>query len=273
MNLRSHIKAWVPPAIMDARRRRLGHGLSFSDVRGGWSQAQASSTGYSAETIVERVTQATREVIAGRACFERDSVLFQEPDYPYPIVTTLLHAALRNAGRLTVIDFGGSLGSTYRQCKPFLREIPQLRWHVIEQPKFVAVGQQEFSTSELSFAYSVSELPASDVRPLILLSSVLQYLEDPERTLDDLLRLQASHLVIDRTPMSVLDAHRLCIQHAPKNIYHASYPCWVISRSRVGQRLSASGWQVLGEFPGMEGSFSTPSGVDFEFRGLIAEKN
>jgi putative methyltransferase (TIGR04325 family) len=116
MNVRSIVKAWMPPVITDARRAWLGHGLRFSDASGDWAETTRRSKGYAAELIVDAVARATREVVAGRAAFERDSVLFDTPDFRYPIVAALLRAAAQNNGHLEVVDFGGSLGSTYRQC-------------------------------------------------------------------------------------------------------------------------------------------------------------
>ena len=272
MNWRARIKPWLPPVIVEARRRRLlGQALHFSDVDGGWAAAQRQSTGYSADTIVDHVAAATREVIAGRALYERDSVLFNEPDYPFPIVAALLHAALSQHGNLTVIDIGGSLGSTYRQCQPLLHHVPSLHWHVIEQPHFVDVGRREFSTDQLQFWTSVRELPPQPGRSFLLMSSVLQYLEQPDALLDELLGLDASHLLIDRTPMSTELVSRLCVQHVPPSIYRASYPCWVLSRPQLKARLANAGWQVTAELLSTEGTFSTPSGFGFEFRGLLAE--
>jgi putative methyltransferase (TIGR04325 family) len=273
MSIRSHVKAWTPPVITEARRRWLGHNLRFSDAPGStWADALRGSKGYAAELILERVADATREVVAGRALYERDSILFHEPDFRYPILAALLRAAMLNDGCLEVVDFGGSLGSTYRQCRPFLQGLRHIRWRVVEQANFVARGQREFSTDELSFIASVSDSPVSEVPVLILLSSVMQYLEQPHQVLDELLRLSASWIVIDRTPMSALDEDRLCIQHVPSTIYDASYPCWALSRGRLRSRLTEAGWSVLGEFPGLEGAFVTPAGLNFEFRGLIAEK-
>ena len=271
MNLRSRIRAWLPPAIVDARRRFLGQSLHFSTARGGWAQAQRASTGYSAELIVERVAAATREVLAGRARYERDSVLFHDADYPYPIVAALLRAALMNDGCLTVVDFGGSLGSTYRQCRPFLRGVRELRWYVIEQTNFVAVGQNEFTTDELRFLNSAKDLPPNEAPQVLLLSSVLQYLEHPHDTLQELLRLPSSHVVIDRSPVADSINDRLCIQHVPKQIYDASYPCWILSRAALTAQLT-QGRRLLCEFPCMEGAFKTPEGFEFEFRGFVAEK-
>ena len=271
MSLRSRVRPWIPPALLEARRRRLGHTLRFTDAPADWARTLSLTSGYSAAAIRERVAAATREVVAGRAAYERDSVLFHEPAYPFPIVAELLRAALANGRRLNVIDFGGSLGSTYRQCRPLLDGVEALSWHVIEQPGFVAIVKSEFSTEELRFAASPDEVPVGDVPPLALLSSVLQYLETPESTLRQLLETGATHLIIDRTPMSALDTHRLCIQHVPKAIYDASYPCWVLSRSRLLEMLSQAGWRVMAEFDGLDGSFATPHDLRFTFRGLIAE--
>lgn len=273
MNFRSSIKRWTPPALIEARRRYAGRSLRFDEVQGGWAEALKQSSGYAAESIVERVGAATREVVAGRALYERDSVLFHEPDYPFPIVAALLRAALAGGGRLHVIDVGGSLGSTYRQCRPLLNGVSELRWCVVEQPSFVAMGRREFSTDELCFAPSIHDLPPRLAPSLILLSSVLQYLEEPKAMLHDLLSLAADYLVLDRTPMSMtLTQPRLCIQHAPKSIYEASYPCWILSRLSLLASLRSAGWQLVAEYENSEGAFETQTGVGLVFRGLLAER-
>ena len=272
MNVRSSFRAWIPPALLAARRRALGNVLRFEDVSEDWKEALGKSSGYAADLIVDRVVAATREVVAGRALFERDSVLFQEPDFRYPIIAALMRAAALNQGRLEVVDFGGSLGSTYRQCRQFLAGLHQVRWLVVEQPHFVEVGRREFTTAELTFHEAVPALPRCEVPRLVLLSSVIQYLERPDAVLDELMALEPSHLVVDRTPMSSLDEHRLTIQYAPKSVYDASYPCWVLSRRSLVRQLATGGLQVAGEFPGPEGHFRTAAGLNFEFRGLIAER-
>jgi len=45
-------------------------------------------------------------------------------------------AALVAKGRLSVVDVGGSLGSSYFQCRPLLRVVPQVDWAVVEQPSY-----------------------------------------------------------------------------------------------------------------------------------------
>lgn len=254
------------------RRSLLGLGWRFSDEPNGWAAACARSEGYDADLIVERVAAATREVLAGRALFERDSVLFQQPEYRYPILAALLRAASLNDGALEVVDFGGSLGSTFRQCRPMLDGLRRLRWHIVEQPQFVSVGRREFTTEELSFVSSLDELPATDVAPLVLLSGVLQYLESPDRTLAEVASARPSHLLIDRTPVSDLDEHHLCVQHVPETIYAASYPCWVLSRTKLTTALASAGFELVDDFACLDGAARTDAGLRFEFRGLWMEK-
>jgi putative methyltransferase (TIGR04325 family) len=273
MNWRSRIRPWIPPVVSELRRRRLGQSLTFHDFSGDWGAALRRSSGYSTTEILDRVTAATREVVAGKAAYERDTVLFHEHDFQFAIVAALLHSALAHKGHLNVLDFGGSLGSTYRQCAPLLKVVPSLNWHVIEQPTFVDVGRREFSTDQLKFWNSIQELPATAAPHFVLLSSVLQYLEHPDRVLDELLALDADHLLIDRTPMSADPVPHLCLQQVPSSIYDASYPCWVLSRPRLLERLIEAGWRIVAELPAKEGGFRTPAGLGFQFGGLFAVRH
>jgi putative methyltransferase (TIGR04325 family) len=271
MSVREVVRDLTPPALLRVGRRLKGGGLRFAGRPADWADACRMSSGYAASAILERVVTATRAVVSGEAAYERDGVLFDEPAYPFAILAALLRAAALDAGRLDVVDFGGSLGSTYHQCRPFLAALPSVHWRVVEQQAFVEAGRSEFSTAELEFFGSVDEMPEGGGGRVILLSSVLQYLPEPARALAELLAASARHVVIDRTPLSRADADRLCIQHVPKHIYEASYPCWILSRSRLLAQLSAA-WRVVAEFPCAEGSTRTEDGLPFEFRGLILER-
>ena len=81
--------------------------------------------------------------------FERDGVVFDQPDYNFPLLACLLRVATESGNRLRVLDFGGSLGSTYFQCRPFLGGVSELRWTVVEQPQFVECGRREFEDGEV----------------------------------------------------------------------------------------------------------------------------
>ena len=80
-------------------------------------------------------------VVDGRAAYERDSVLFEEVEYVWPLLASLMWVGARHLGSLNVLDFGGSLGSTYFQNRIFLATLPSVRWNIVEQPRHVEVGR------------------------------------------------------------------------------------------------------------------------------------
>lgn len=271
MSLGSVLGPWLPPVLTRSLQRALGRSLHFSAATGSWDEASARSSGYSSGDILSRVVQATREVVAGRAAYERDSVLFHEPAVPFQLLAPLLRHALQHDGQLEVIDFGGSLGSTLRQLQPLLPPLRRLQWHVVEQPGFVDAGRAEFSTDSLHFHHALQEIPALSSAPVFLLSSVLQYLPRPADLVAQLAGTGAHTLVIDRTLFCDAAQDQLCIQHVPARIYPASYPCWALSERSLLQQL-ASDWQLLLRFPSSEGSFQVRGGAPLHFKGLILER-
>jgi putative methyltransferase (TIGR04325 family) len=271
LNIRAFVKSLVPPILVRALVRILRLELRFSDQPTSWADALAMSSGYSDDDILDRVTQATRAVVSGKASFERDSVLFYKHDYRFPVLASVLRAAALNGGQLEVVDFGGSLGSTYLQCRPLLNGLSRIDWWIVEQPKFVAAGRREFTTTELHFAETTLGVPKLSAESMVLACGVLQYVERPFAILDELGRLDGKHMTIDRLPLSDALHDRLCIQHTPKSIYSASYPCWIFSRSHLMAYLSKK-WHVICDFACEEGLAKTDDGLRFEFRGMILER-
>jgi putative methyltransferase (TIGR04325 family) len=270
MKARSLVTGLLPPLVTNRMRRWSGRTLRFSGHPANWAEATRISSGYGDVRILERVLCATRAVMSGEGQYERDSVLLDQPEYRFAVLAGLLRAGAGH-GVLDVIDFGGSLGSSYRQCHPFLKGLKSIRWWVVEQAPLVAAGQAEFTTDELRFVRSLGEVPRAKGEQVILASSVLQYLEDPEAKLHAFADTYAAHLIIDRTPLSTEAEDRLCIQHVPKHIYPGSYPCWIFSYPRLVALLSRD-WQVICDFPCSEGTARTDDGLSFEFRGLILER-
>lgn len=271
MRAKSCLREWLPPRLVTALGRWSRHSLRFAECGPDWEAARASSGGYDAAAILERVATATREVVAGRAAFERDGTLFAQHEIRYPVLAALLHSAARRRGRLRVLDVGGSLGSVYWQVWPYLRQLEQVDWRVVEQSAFVEQGRAEFSDGRLSFFGSIEEASAGCDEPLLLLSSTLQYLPDPDDMLAKIARSPAASLLIDRTPVTDSDRHALCIQQTPAAIYRASYPCWLLSKFGLMTVLDRN-WRVMSGFACDEGVRITDRGRRFEFRGWHLER-
>lgn len=233
-----------------------------------WDAAVAASTGYDSAVILEKTTAALLKVKRGEAVYERDSVLFDRIQYAWPLLAGLMWAAARCDGNLNVLDFGGSLGSTYFQNRAFFAGLRSVRWNIVEQARQVEAGKQWFEDDQLKFYDSVEACLAATQPQVILLCSVLQYLPNPDATLDQLLRLPCDHLIIDRTPFWDGPIDRLCIQHVPAEIYPASYPSWIFSTDRFHSYVSAQ-WEIVAEFDNPD---KLPAPVEFAYRGMIVTR-
>ena len=96
MTLRAVAKTLCPPLLASSFRHLSGRSIRFYGAPGSWSEALSGSAGYADAAILERVRSATRLVVAGKAAYERDSVVFQTPSAPFPLVAGLLRSAAQD---------------------------------------------------------------------------------------------------------------------------------------------------------------------------------
>jgi putative methyltransferase (TIGR04325 family) len=268
--IRPLVKDWLPPALVRAVRQLRGNGIRFGENYKTWKDAAARCTGYDAELILDKVLEATLKVKRGEAVFERDSVLFDEIQYSWPVTAALMWAAARNNGKLHVLDFGGSLGSSYFQNRKFLSSLKLISWHIVEQEHFVEKGKAFIEDDVLKFHTSIEESVKTVTPNVILLSSVAQYLPDPQRLFDQINSIEADILLFDRTPFTIENINTICVQYVSSDIYKASYPMWILSKNNLLGQLS--NWKVHESFASLEGRVSSEGGFEFEFSGYIFER-
>jgi len=277
MNVGQLVKLFVLPLFVQGYRalhsRKQSNGplkdsLHLSGDYPSWSEAMATSTGYDSEIILEKTRVALLKVKNGEAVYERDSVLFGEIQYAWPLLAGLMWVAARCGGTLNVLDFGGSLGSTYFQNRRFLQKLLPVRWNIVEQPRQVEIGKADFEDELLKFYCDIESCLAETQPNVIVLSSILQYLEQPFDVLRMLLATPCNHLIVDRTPFWDGPADRLCVQHIPDSIYAASYPSWIFSLQRFHSYLN-EGWEIVAEFDAPD---RLPGPVVFGYKGMIATR-
>jgi putative methyltransferase (TIGR04325 family) len=271
MPFKDRIKSWIPPVLLAVYRDWHKGGIRFVGDHASWDEAVAKSIGYDADLIIEKVSTSLLQVKQGKAVYERDSVLFDRIEYPFPLLAGLLHVAAERAGRLSVLDFGGSLGSTYFQCRNFLAPLEHLSWHIVEQEKFVRCGRDLFSSDQLQFHYSIEECLQAQQPDVVLFSSVLQYLRDPAPVIKAIMDAGVRYIIVDRAPASELDRTVICVQHVPPEIYNASYPCAIFSVADMKKMFSGR-YELVAEFDafGGGGQVKTGSGaLPFTYKGMI----
>lgn len=197
-----------------------------------WEDARALTDGYDKDNILEKTKSALLKIKAGEAVYERDSVLFDKKEYPFPLITFLQHTAIRKGAPLNILDFGGSLGSSYYQVKEFLDDRVCQTWNVVEQQHYVSCGKEYFEDEQLRFFNTIDECTAAKTIDLVILSSVVQYLNNPHTFLDKLVAMNFDHIVFDRTAFIREDFDRLTIQRVWPAVYEASYPSWFFNEEK-----------------------------------------
>ena len=197
-----------------------------------WDEAKKQCTGYDTTSILEKVKQAILKVKNGEAAYERDSVIFDTIEYSKPLLNIFKSITKENNGILQVIDFGGSLGSSYFQNKNFLADVQALKWSIVEQKHFVDCGKQYIEDEQLKFYYTIEEALQNNKAQTLLLSSVIQYFEKPYDLIEKCLSYNFDYIIIDRTAFMEGDKERITVQIVPEFIYKASYPAWFLNEQK-----------------------------------------
>lgn len=274
--LKTALRPWVPSQLRAALSRVAPPalrtpGIQYAGNFPNWSAARESATGYDAPLILEKAVTAARQVNSGAAPYERDTVVFSEVQQFWPLLAGLLWVASASAGRLSVLDFGGALGSSYHQNRRFLEHLGELRWSIVEQSHFVEAGRREFQTEALRF-YSTLEACIAAERPnLWLLSGVVQYLEHPFELIRTICESSIPYALFDRVVLVADAPTRLTVQTVPPQIYDASYPCWVFNEQEFERSLT-SHFEIVARFDSHAGNIVELEDARARYAGVLLRR-
>jgi putative methyltransferase (TIGR04325 family) len=252
MFIRKLLELFVPPILIQWYRSSTSRGITFTGNYKNWNAAISKSKGFDDPRILEAVRSSARKVKEGKAAYERDSVLHDKVGYSWPVLACLEHVALNCNNNLHLIDFGGSLGTSYLQNHAFLKHVKSIKWFVVEQPHYVDSGKAEFENNELKFEYSIDNVVKSHTVGCILLSGVLQLLSDPKQWIQKLLEYNFQYIIIDRTSF-IAGKERLMIEGVPKEIYETSFPCWFFNEQEFISCFTGK-YELVADFDSSDGS-------------------
>ena len=205
--------------------------------------------------------------------YERDSVIFDKIEYSWPLLSLILLSATKNLGKVDVVDFGGSLGSSYFQNRKFFSQIKDLKYSVIEQGNFVEEGNKYFADDKLKFFNNFEECFKERSPNLLILSSVLQYLENPQKFLQEIEKYNFDFIAIDRTGFIDEENDLLTLQKVPPEIYEASYPCWIFAKKKFVANLLKS-YEIIEEFDsGVDRNVIINGNKKISYSGFLLRKN
>ncbi len=268
INISKIFKQLVPPFIIFLFR------IFFQNksLRGPfptWDSAQKDIIGYDSSIIHEKVFTSALKVKNNEAVFERDSVLFYNRNYNSKLLVSLSIILLSKIKNLSILDFGGSLGSTYFQHKDLFHS--NIEWSIIEQSYFVEKGKYNFENDNLKFFYTIDECLKERSPNLAIFSSVLQYIETIDTTLSELIAYKFEWIFIDKTPFfsDMNEERKIAIQLVSKSIYDANYPTWIFCLEKF-LKVFQQEYQLIQVFHCEE---SWNLGLKkIEFKGLLFKK-
>ncbi len=223
------------------------HLVEYKGNYNSWDEARRMVKGYDSDEIFEKVKKTSLKVKKGEACFDRDTWLFFEEEYNYP----LLFHMMNDSKELKVLDWGGATGSTYFQNAKLLKRIARkLEWIVIEQPHFANWGQNELADDCLHFLdnrINTLEIIKNKNINIVLLSSVLQYLDFSDSLIEEIVNSGVDKIILERTPVGKRD--RIMVEKVKEPIYKASYVAHIYEEKNLlskfkGYKLIAS-WKSM----------------------------
>jgi len=99
---------------------------------------QSCGNGYSSDLIINKIYK-TANLVPKKKEYERDGVNFDEIQYSWPLLSSILLATKNN--KLNVLDFGGSFGTSFYQNRKFLKYVKKIKWNIVEQKKIVDIAK------------------------------------------------------------------------------------------------------------------------------------
>jgi len=216
--MKNLLRNLAPPLLLNATRRVRNRKYGFFGNYDSFAAAQADSAGYQSAEVVQAMAARAGDPPGGVQIDERSQHV-------------LAAFAMIPQRPLSVLDFGGANGGYYHLLRRFI----PLRWTVLETPELAAANRHR-ATDELSFISDVTHASRAD--QVVLMSGVLQYLEDPHKTFDIISRL-APFVVVNRIPLIDAARDRLTVQRVHPSMYSGSMPHWFFARDRFMHAVSS----------------------------------
>lgn len=259
------IKSLTPPILGLVYRKLFIKKISFKGNYT-WKEAAQKTTGFHYNEILNRVKASAIKVKEGKAAYERDGVLHNKIDYSWPVLACLENVALLSDKCLHLIDFGGSLGTSYFQNRKFLKSL-SLKWNVVEQPHYVDCGKAEFENEHLKFEHTIEDVLKNGTVNCLLVSGSFQYLENPGEYIEKFKNHRFKFILFDRTSF-IDDETRLTIQMVPASIYPASLPCWFFNEQNFINHFIDQ-YELVADFDSTDGSTRSSDNKRMYWKGFF----
>jgi putative methyltransferase (TIGR04325 family) len=211
------------------------------------------------------------KVKTGEIADIRDGQVLGKPQYQFEMLSSMLRQALVNNGKLTVLDVGGMLGTSYFQFLRFARNLSELLWCIVELPPNVEAGKEILEDQSLKFFSSIDSCieAVGHVPDVTLLSGVLQNVPLWQDMLVEVCELGTAVIVIDRLTTAAIDRRQLCLQTIERGDGSITIcPLHIIPENEIHSIL-AKKYALLTTFPSSVDSSFEVDGLCVDYKGHI----
>ena len=250
------VKKLIPPIFLSFRSEIVWNRVNVS-----FDECKSKCTGYDSVKLAETCLSSIERVMHDNSVFERDGVILAKRDLNLGLLSSLLYIR-NNEADMIVIDFGGSFGSSYFQNRDFVK-LDSKNWLIVEQKIYVDVARKSEIQNVFSFYANLEDAITKENVNVVLLSSVLQYVERPIELIKYIRDKKIKYIILDRTSFTLDEPTFLTKQSVKVHEIKSSYPCWFFSMDEVKNILSES-YQLIYEWSSID-----VANVPSQYKGML----
>ena len=218
-----------------SRNKFVGRFSTFQDAQ------KKSGVGYEDRDLLNKIIEVNLKVKNGLIVQERDGVALERFENSANLNFHILNFLQQNKkDRVRIVDFGGGLGTTFRQFVHFTKIRPS--WAVIEQQALMDAGNEIFANEHLTFHAGPEGLKAD----ILVLSAVIDVLKDPFELVHQLISVLSPGLIIlDRTLFCERKDHFYTIKKTARHITGGKrYPVAFFSEEKMKTYFENLGYEI-----------------------------
>lgn len=218
-----------------SRNKFLGRFSTFQDAQ------KKSGLGYQDRDLLNKIIEVNLKVKTGLIVQERDGVALEKFENLTNLNFHILNFLQQNnKGSVQIVDFGGGLGTTFRQFVNFTKIRPN--WAVIEQQALVEAGKIFFVDENLTFHDNAEGLNSD----ILVLSAVIDYLINPFDMVTQLISiLKPQLIIIDRSLFYNGNEDFYVVKKTATHITNGKkYPAAFFSKDKMKEYFENLGYKI-----------------------------
>ena len=154
-----------------------------------------------------------------------------------------LTLAARGRQKISVLDWGGSIGHYYLLAKAFLPGV-EVEYHCKDVPMIAEYGQKLLPQAR----FYADDACLSKPYDFVLASGSLQYSQDWSAVFSQLAAATSGYLLVTRLPTVKAVPSYVFIQRPYAHGYNTEYLAWCLNREEFMHIVQATGLQLMREF-------------------------